>query len=308
MRGIIFTIKDIINILLTRRENEFDGNLAATGDRGNGKSTVLGKIFFRLPGFKPNDDIVYGEEDAGRLLKTRRKKQVWDDEAINSSYKRTWQQSQQIEKIKILTNYRDSLNIYGSALPNFFSLDKDLRDLFFLHLFVIERGIAVVHMPLQGRLYSQDRWDAKNNAKIEESWSKKMQGNPNFKPPYHKLTTFKGYLFFGDLTKKQKALLKEIKSRKRGDHFNENNEVDVELTFMQKLFNALLEKRLTKEVILQMCLMEGKKYSHTTSILNRMIKDNGHEGTMKDYLKQSNSNELNSSHPDEILKLVPDLP
>ena len=308
MRGIEFSIKDINQIITKRRENEFDSNLAVTGDRGNGKSTCIGKIFFRMPTFNPWKHIVYKGDDVQDLLKFNRKSQCWDDEAINSGYKRDFQKAGQKEQIRILTNYRDNLNCFASALPNFFALDKDLRDLYFLHLHVIERGIAVVHMPLQGRLYSQDRWDAKYNSKIEESWSKKMQHNPTFKPPYHKLTTFRGYLFFGDLSKNQKEIYKKVKRTKRGDVFEGEEEKEMQLTFIQKVFRAILEKKLSKETLLQMCLIEGKKYSNIVSILNRMIKDEGYEGTLSDYLKPNTQKLFNSNSSEEINNLVPALP
>ncbi len=307
MQGIIFSIKDILTIINQRRENEFDSNLAVSGDRGNGKSTLIGKIFFRLPTFGIWKELVYNRKDIQDILKFNRKKQCWDDEAINSGYKRDFQQTGQKEQIKILTNYRDNLNFFASAIPNFFSLDKDLRDLYFIHLHVIERGIAVVHMPLQGRLYSQDRWDAKYNAKVEESWSKKMQSNPNFKPPYHRLTTFRGYLFYNDMTKKQKELYKRVKRTKRGDVF-EADEGKIELSLIQKLYKSLIEKKLSKDGLMQICLMEGKKYSSVTSQLNIMLKDNGERPTMMDFLTQSSYKPIHNSSHDEINKLVPSLP
>lgn len=307
MKGIIFSIKDIIYIITKRQENEFDSNIMVTGDRGNGKSTLLGKIFFRLPNFKPWKEIVYKGVELIELLKFNRKGRCWNDEAINSGYKRDFQKSEQKDQIKIMTNYRDNLNILGSALPNFFGLDKDLRDLYFIHLHVIERGIAVVHMPLQGRLYSQDRWDAKYNSKVEESWSKKMQTNPNFKPPYHKLTTYRGYLFFSDLTPKQKKLIKLIKRTKRGDVF-EGEEEKVKQTFIQRLYEQLINKKLTREGILQMCMVEEKKFSAVTNNLNKMLKDNGETLTVTGFLLKKQQEDFHNSSSVEINNLVPSLP
>ena len=250
---------------------------------------------------------VYNGSDVIHLLKSQTFGLCWDDEAINSGYKRNWQDKTQQELIKILTAYRDNFNIYASAIPNFFSLDKDLRDLYFIHLHVIERGIAIVHMPLQGRLYSQDKWDAKYNAKVEDSWGKRMQKDTNFRPPFHKLTTFRGYLFFGDVTDQQKKLYKEIKKKKREDAFmtDEEKAQNKEVSFLDKVFNLLVEHKLTSEGIRQLCLLEGKKYSSISASLNRILKDKGESKTVKDFLQQPSNKDFHNKIEDEITKILP---
>lgn len=309
MKAITWTIKDIVEILKGRQNNEFDGNVAVSGDRGNGKSTLINKIFYRFDGFDPWKHQVYNGNDVVFLLKSQMLGLCWDDEAINSGYKRNWQNKTQQEMIRILTAYRDNYNIYAGAIPNFFTLDKDLRDLYFIHLHVIERGIAVVHMPLQGRLYSQDKWDAKYNAKIEEAWSKKRDNNPNFRPPYHKLSTFRGYLFFNDVTPAQKELYKTIKRKKREESFmtDEEKAKAQEVSFIDKLFNLLIEGKLTSDGVRQMCLMEGKKYSSINSSLNRMLKDRGEDKTMKDFLQQPSNKGFHNKIQDEINNILPNI-
>jgi len=307
MKAITWTIKDIVDVLLGRQANEFDGNMAVSGDRGNGKSTCVNKIYYRFPCFDPWKHQVYNREDVIKLLKYQKYNLCWDDEAINSGYKRDFQDKGQQELIKILTAYRDNYNVFASAIPNFFSLDKDLRDLYFIHLHIIERGIAVVHMPLQGRLYSQDRWDAKYNAKIEGSWSKRMQKDPNFRPPYHKLSTFRGYLFFGDVTPKQKKLYKEIKRTKRNESFLTEQEKNgnIEVPFLRKVYNLLIERKLTREGIRQLCLLEGKKDSSINASLNRMLKDNGIDKTVRDFLQQQETKVFHNKIQDEINNIIP---
>lgn len=308
MKHVVFTIKDIVEIIYTRQINEFDSNGAVSGDRGNGKSTIINKILYRCKDFEPWKHQVYDRESVIALLKSEKRGICWDDEAINSGYKRNFQNKGQQELIKILTAYRDNYNTYWSAIPNFFSLDKDLRDLYFIHLHVIERGIAVVHMPLQGRLYSQDRWDAKYNTKVEEGWSKRLQKDPNFKSPYHKLSTFRGYLFFGDVTERQKQLYKEIKRKKRNESFltEEEKNKSKELSFLDKLYNLLIKNKLTSDGIKQACLIDNKKYSSITSSLNRMLRDNGENKTVKDFLQQPNNKGFHNKIQDEINQIIPD--
>jgi len=261
-------------------------------------------LLYRVKDFNPKKHQVYTREDIIKLLQEQTYGICWDDEAINSGYKRNFQEKAQQELIKILTNYRDNYNIYTSAIPNFFSLDKDLRDLYFLHLHIIERGLAIVHMPLQGRLYSQDRWDAKYNAKVEENWSKRIQRDPNFRPAFNKLSTFRGYLYFNDLTEQQKKLYKEIKRTKRAERFGEKTEIE-KLTWIQKVYNYLLAGKLSKKVLSDMCLMEDKKWSTTNSILNKMLKDDGKEETVSTMLAPTDEEIIHSNDLAKINNLIP---
>lgn len=306
MRGnIVWSIKEIVEILKQRQRNQFDANMCWSGNRGDGKSTGIGKTFYRFDGFKPWIHQVYSREDVVSLLKKQEKGLCWDDEGINSGYKRDWQNKGQQEMIKILTNYRDNFNVFATAVPNFFSLDKDLRDLYFMHINVIQRGIAVVHMPVQGRMYSQDRWDAKYNAKIEESWSKRIKNNPNFKPQYHKLSTFRGFLYFNAMTPKQEALYKLIKKTKRAREYQD--EQPKEIPWLQKVYNNLVEGKLSKYSLQQLCLLEGRKYSSVSTALNTMLTDNGVKETVKAFLLQDDNKSIHNSKEDEINNLVPNL-
>jgi len=303
---IIFTIKDIVNIIRARQKNEFDANIAVTGSRGDGKSSCIFKILSRFKVFDPWKHQAYSRDEVIKLLTSQKYGLCWDDEAINSGYKRDFQNRAQQEMIKFLTAYRDNFNVFASAIPNFFSLDKDLRDLYFIHLFVAERGVVHVHMPIQGRIYSQDRWDAAYNAKVEAKWAARMKANPNFKPPYHKLTTFRGYLFFNDLTDKQKELYKKVKFEKRKLAFEHTDikTTNTELTFVDKMVKGLIEGRITdKDFILNSCLLEGKKYSSEITKISRKLKDEGH-GTINDLLG-SRFKKKETKQENKVQSLIP---
>ena len=83
MKAIAWTIKDVVEILTGRQKNEFDGNMAVSGDRGNGKSTLINKIYYRFPVFEPWRHQVYDRESVIDLLKFQKFGLCWDDEAIN---------------------------------------------------------------------------------------------------------------------------------------------------------------------------------------------------------------------------------
>jgi len=282
----VWTIKELIEMIDDRRRNEFDANIGVSGKRGEGKSHLLFKIFIRMKGFRPWKHQVYRQEDVINLFKKQKFSHVFDDEAIGSGYKRDFQKAGQKELIKIITMYRDNFNIYASAIPFFYSLDKDLRELIFLHIHIIERGLAVLFLPLEDNIHQTDPWDTKNNLKLEEKWQKRKQEDPNFKFPYHKLSTFAGYLAFSDLTEKQAKLYKEIKSEKRKSAYLTEEELakQKELGFIDRIYNQMKEGKLTKDGLFQVCLIEGKKLSSTKVSLNKKLQDEGSEKTLKYYL------------------------
>jgi hypothetical protein len=283
---VAWRLKDIVGIAQGRQNNKFDCNIVVSGDRGNGKSTLLAKMLYLTKKYNPQKHQVYSREEVIKLLSREKYGICFDDEAINSGYKRDFANKGQQELIKIVTAYRDNFNIYCSAIPNFFSLDKDLRDLVFIHIHVIERGLGVLHMPIQGRLYSQDKWDTKNNANLEDKWNKIKAKNPDYNIPYHSLSTFKGYVYFEDLTPKQRELYEQIKQEKRRESFNKYIEKPDEQDFYEKCARLVLEKKITKEGLIQMCLVENRDYKNTIAKLNRLIKKitNDDSRNLSDYL------------------------
>lgn len=306
-----WSLKDLVGLTKVRQSNQFDANFAVSGDRGNGKSTLIVKFLYLTKQYNPWKHQVYSRQEVIKLLAGQKFGICFDDEAINSGYKRDFGNKGQQELIKIVTAYRDNFNIYLSAIPNFFNLDKDLRDLVFIHIHVIERGIGVLHMPIQGRLYSMDKWDTKNNAKLEDKWNKLKATNPDYKIPYHKLSTFRGYVYFEDLTPKQRELYLEIKAKKRQESFNKYIDKPVEEDFYEKVLKLILEKKITKEGLIQMCMVDKRDYKGTIQKLNRMLKKITTDDTrgLNDYLFSSEvvrKAEAEEKNKSEIEELIPD--
>lgn len=279
MKSAKWSITDLVEICKTRQNNKFDVNFVVSGARGNGKSTLLFKLFLRFKQFKPWKNVVYSRKDVIKLLEENKFGIIMDDEAIRSAYKRNFYEQDQKTLIQMLNMYRDNFNIYGMAVPNFYSLDKDLRDLVKIHLHVIERGIAVVHIANEGSLYSEDMWDVKYNKKIEERWSNKKKKNPNFRSPYHKLSTFRGYLIYNDLTPKQRALYEEIKQTKRKEIYEtemKSSEQIKEKGFYDRLIDMVLDKKINSvNELINICIFEGKNYSSVRNMLNQKLRDRG---------------------------------
>jgi hypothetical protein len=288
MKAITWTIKDLVKVAKDRQNNKFDCNMVVSGNRGNGKSTFLFKLFTRLGDFKPWKQQVYSRKDVITLLEGQKFGIIFDDEAIRSGYKRNFFDSEQKKLITMLNMYRDNFNVYGSAVPKFYSLDKDFRDLVKIHIHIIKRGIGVVHIAHGDSLYSDDVWDVKYNKKVEESWIRKIQKNPNFTPPFHKLTTFRGYIYFGDLTPNQREVYEKVKVVKRKRVYEEEMKEDGEKTEENTFYNNIMERlkggNLTKESLQEVCLINGKKLSTVTNYLNTKLRDSGAEERVNDLL------------------------
>lgn len=307
--GIKWSVKELTECMRRRQMNKFDANLGVSGKRGEGKSTFLFKIFnsFKHDGFRPHKHQVYSQDDVKRLLSNQKFGFCWDDEAINSGYKRDFQKTGQIDLIKIVTNYRDNFNIYGSALPFFYNLDKALRELIFMHVHIITRGIGVVLFPLEGQIHSQDPWDTMTNKKIELKENARLEKSPEIKFRYHKLTTFGGYVFFTPMTKNQEKRYLKIKENKRAKVFQSVDDKNKPRTFLDKLYGFLMTNQLTREGLMQSCLLEGQKHSGTVSALNRMLSDNNVGKTLKECLVESKAEHSSRLDP-QISNLVPDIP
>lgn len=297
-----WSVKELAEITKKRVENKYDSNIAVTGLTGKGKSTFLFKFFNKFKDFKIEDKLTYRRDEMIRLIRDFRKSYIWHDELISAANKRRFYDSEQIELIEILTKYRNHRNIFGGAVPIFFSLDKELLKLFGMHINIITRGIGVVHLPREGRMFSDDIWDVKINAKLEEKWSARVQKNPNFKIPYHKYTTFAGYVYFGKMTDKQEEYYEHLKSVKRGDSENNKDETPQE-TFYEKVLRLLREEKLDDKGLFALCSYEGKKLSSVKVSLNRMLKDEGSNETLKDLLKNTKQQHSNNTlHNNNTLK------
>jgi len=304
--GTIWSLQELTGCLRERQLNRFDANFGVSGARGDGKSTFLFKIFnsFHKHGFRQKKQQVYSQNAVKDLLSNQKYGFCWDDEAINSGYKRDFQKSGQIELIKIVTNYRDNFNVYGSALPFFYSLDKALRELIFMHVHIIRRGLGVILLPLEGQIHSQDPWDTITNKKIEAKENARLERNPNSKFRYYRFTTFAGFIYFSPMTTKQEKLYQKIKEKKRSEAFKDF-ESSREISLMERLYKLLIDGKLSKEGIMQAALVDDKKYSATLGQLNTMLKDNGNPKSVMELVKKPLLEKSSKSDP-AISNLVPE--
>ena len=144
-------------------------------------------------------------------------------------------------------------------------------------------------------LYSDDPWDLKHNAKLEENWGKIKTKNPDFVPPYHKLTTFIGYLYFGPLPHAQRELYELIKETKRKKVYEEEmkkelgGEEDVDI--YNKILAELRAGRMSKHYLLQTCSMNNLKYTSVVRAIQKRLLDSGSEEKVVELIKKCEDEE-----------------
>jgi len=312
MKNIVeWTIGELAEITKDRIRNKFDSIIVVTGLTGSGKSTFLYKFFHKFKDFKIEDKLTYSRTETIKLIRDFKNSYCWNDELISSGNKRKFYDTDQIELIEILTKYRSNLNIVAGCVPIFFSLDKELIKLFGMHINIIERGLGVVHLPRTGRMFAEDIWDIKTNSKLEEKWSIKKQKNPNFKIPYHKYTTFAGYVNFTALTKKQEEYYEYIRDKKKAEAENpeptENGNGN-ENNFYSNLLNMIKSNKLNEQELLNICLVNDKKLSSVKSRLGQILRDEGSGKTLGDFFNEgnkiSNNNSLHNNTQDRIINNI----
>lgn len=285
MRWLIWSLGNVEEVLRRWQDNKFDGLIVIDGNRGLGKSTLGVKTALRFAplSFNMKTDIVFSREDVIKHLATRKRGIIIADEMINVTYNRDFHVDEQKKLIKMLNMYRDKRNILIACVPNFYDLDKQFRALVKLRLNVVRRGLAIIHMKNQSS-YSADKWDMKENEKIEKSWLKKT----DFKPNWKRLTTYRGVLKFGDLGAKQRRRYESIKEEKRNNVFRH-----LEIEKMAKeaeqinVYDKMLERikagKLNKEGVRNICVINGMKYNSCVSNLNNRLKEEESEQTLSWY-------------------------
>lgn len=266
----LWYIKDIADICDKARIQKFDCIVCFTGARGIGKSTGALKVGMRL-GMKLKKDLVYSREELLRSV-CKWNKVIVADEMINAAYKREFHNTDQIELVKRLNMNRDHQNVLIMSIPNFWDLDKPLRDLVKLRIDIIKRGIGVVHTQLRNA-YMNDPWDMKNNQKIEQGWQKSSRA----KPRYNKLSTFKGILKFSALSPSLEKRYQEVKDLKRAmlsEDYVEQDE-DKRLKdehFYENILDMINQGIIDKEKLIKIAESKGRTYDGLNKSIHRFMK------------------------------------
>jgi hypothetical protein len=221
-------IKMIVQIL----QKEFDCFIVIEGNRGLGKSTLaihLSRGVARE--FKKMGEDLYKFHWKHTFIYTKKEtKQFWHkwrsngiaDEMINVTFNRDFYNEEQKDIIKMINMNRDHCNFFIACVPQFQTLDSQIKNLCKIRITVVRRGLAIVQTPNR-TIYVKDKWDQATNEKIERSWLKKGIKNPH----YTKLTTFRGVMKFPDLRDASKIKYRQTKDDKRNLVAKEEMGIDI---------------------------------------------------------------------------------
>lgn len=234
----MYSVKDVVDMLKNRSENQFDNILAITGNRGIGKSDFGLNICIRTKPFRLNKQITFKREDLMNLMNSSKKLFIIADEMINVAHNREFFNNEQLQLIKFINMYRDNCNSLVFCIKNFWHLDNQLRDLVSMRIHIRRRGLGELHLP-HDTTFGTDKWDSKKNEKIESQWLK----NKIVKPKMNKISTFKGYVKFRPIPKSIRLRYDKIKAKKRNIVFTEmGTDVKPRMDIME-VFNAPEEKQ-----------------------------------------------------------------
>jgi hypothetical protein len=280
----LWKVKDIALLMNECQEKEFDMIIFIEGNRGIGKSVLGWKLAkYCNSHFNPDRDLCYSRKEVIKQLSHKTKGIIFADEMINVAFKRDFYESDQKILIKGLNMYRDSFNILIGCIPAFTNLDTQLRDLCKLRISVIRRGLAIVHKQVNSQ-FTNDRWDTRNNQKIERNWSNSKTKKPN----YAQLTTAVAFLKYKDMTPRDKERYLKIKHEKRNKIYADESLMDEDLqvkTFYHRLYEKLTAGELTMKMVNTLAEVYGVKRATLFSKVNKMLKEKGEGKTLTQYLR-----------------------
>lgn len=215
-----WSMRKLIALIVRILQNEFDCFIVIEGNRGLGKSTLaihlargVAREFKKLGSkdykFNWRGTFIYTKKETKRFWHKWRAQGI-ADEMINVTFNRDFYNEEQKDIVKMINMNRDHCNFFQACVPQFQTLDSQIKNLCKIRITVVRRGVAIIQTPNK-TIYVKDKWDQATNEKIERSWTQKGVSNPH----YTRLTTFRGLLKFPDLHPTARAKYQETKNLKR---------------------------------------------------------------------------------------------
>lgn len=228
-----WSMKRLVDTIVMTLLNKFDMQIYIEGKRGLGKSTLAYELAWlvhckfrhlerfhpevieanpQLKGaytFRPTRDLLYTRDKVIDFF-NRWKVTGIADEFINTAFNRDFYQEEQKTLIKMINMNRDHCNLFIGCIPQFQTLDNQIKNLCKIRITVVRRGLAVIQTPNK-TIYIKDIWDAVTNEKIEREWIRKGSN----KPRYTRLSTVRGVIKFPDLSQKHRDKYEKVKIEER---------------------------------------------------------------------------------------------
>lgn len=269
---LVWSMKRIVDMIVATLLNKFDAQIYIEGKRGLGKSTLayelawltsirfkkLAKEIPELEGkytFKPKRDLLYKRDKVIDFFEDWNRIAI-ADEFINTAFNRDFYQEEQKTLIKIINMNRDHCNLFIGCVPQFQTLDTQIKNLCKMRITVVRRGMAVIQTPNQ-TIYIKDIWDSTTNEKIEREWLKKGLT----KPRYTNISTVRGVVKFPDLSPSHRKKYEKVKIEERTILQREREDKkEVKLSPIDDAIERLLDNRIRNSAIL-----EGMAFAHGIS-------------------------------------------
>jgi len=201
--------------------------------------------------YNPYADLIYDHPTMLKGLSSWHRI-IIPDEAILLSHNRDFQGQEQKKIIKMVNVYRDHGNLVLMCIPNFNTMDVQLKGMCRMRISVARRGIAIVQTPNK-TFYGRDKWESALNEKIEKEY---LMKNPN-RPAFAKLTTARAIVTYRKLSDKLEAQYQAIKNEKRGKFEEDIGAKEVETKEKPKDAVEVCFDRLLNDGIKNFAFLEG---------------------------------------------------
>ena len=246
-KWIVYPLTFIKQMLEKRRDNEKDNMVLITGARGDGKTTLTGKILFQFEDFDPFVSMVYSKEATFKLIKKKRG-YVWLDESVISAAKGNVMTRANKLLFEVSTINRDNFNIIFYLMPFVEDFDSKILQYISMWIHVDSRGLGVVMLPANKGIFGKRNWDLIAMKKIFDEFQKDNMNATH--TPYWIFPNFRGYVKFGKLTPQQDAIVKEIKALRKNENLDKEmqQEVTIEVKNMEN-YNLYSAKKLAEMVL-----------------------------------------------------------
>lgn len=286
----------VIDMIALTLLNKFDCFIVIEGKRGLGKSTLAYHLSRRVSRrmktlrehkeykswyrFLPKRDILYSREKVIDFFNKWHMIGI-GDEMINVTFNRDFYAEDQKTLIKIINMNRDHQNLFIACVPQFQTLDTQIKNLTKIRLTVVRRGFALIHTPNK-TIYGRDIWDTITNEKIEREWLKKGTRNPH----YARLTTCRGFLNFPDLPEKSRLIYEGIKKDERNLLMQEREDEKKKKKEdpFEKVYGMLIDGKIKDKSVLDgMAIAQDLEPEAIKRKLVRQLKKEGKETALGSY-------------------------
>jgi len=287
-------LQDFKDMLLKRRQNQFDNVILVTGARGMGKSTFIGKICFLFEEFNPFEQIVYNKEGLFKLVKMKNGL-IWADEAVVNAARGNVMTRANKLLFEATTINRDNFNVMFFAMPAVEDFDSKILQYVSCWIHITSRGLGVMLLPANRGLFGRANWDLIQMKKIFDEFQK--ENIHSLHVPYWIFDNFRGYIRFGKLHKKQQDIIDEIKTMRKNENLDKTNQEQIVMSVKEVDNFAKYSAKKISELILKGEIRSPEQFDATCKEMkldplemykkcDSVFKHNGRDKTVKQTIKE----------------------